>query len=146
MHPGTGRHQNPAGRRTAKAAVTVLASLLMTACVGGVGQLVAVESAPAPAAVSFVLTDRSLFYGLTVATCRGRAMWTISDEQLVESPARIIYGITPLGFVDRTGPAVLKPGCYVVTVSGPSRSRCHIGADGRIVAQLAGNDDHAVTR
>src|SRR5829696_3910511 len=147
MRPGAGWHSNPADRRTAKAAVALLSSLLLfPACVGGVGQLVAVESAPAPAAVAFVLTDRSLFYGLTVATCRGRALWTISDEQLVESPARIIYGITPPGFVDRTGPAVLKPGCYVVTVSGPSRSRFHIGADGRIVAQVAGNDDHPVSR
>jgi len=98
MRPGAGWHSNPADRRTAKAAVALLSSLLLfPACVGGVGQLVAVESAPAPAAVSFVLTDRSLFYGLTVATCRGRAMWTISNEQLVESPARIIYGITPPG-------------------------------------------------
>ena len=119
-------------------AVTLLASLLMTACVGGVGQLVSVEPAPAPAAVSFVLTDRSLFYGLTVATCRGRAMWTISDEQLVDSPARIIYGIAPPGFVSRTGPAVLEPGCYVVTVSGPSHARFRIGAEGRIGAQIAG--------
>ena len=87
---------------------------------------------PTSGVVTFVLADRSLFYGLTVSTCRGRDMWTISNEQLGEPPARIVYGVTPRGFVSRAGPTALKPGCYVVTVSGPSRARFHIGADGRI--------------
>jgi hypothetical protein len=88
-----------------------------------------------PGAVAFVLTNRNLFYGLTVANCSGRPMWTISNEKLVEPPTRITYGVAPTGFVSRTGPLTLTPGCYEVIVSGPSRARFHIGADGRLVPE-----------
>jgi len=77
--------------------------------------------------------DRTLVYGLTVLTCRDRAMWTISNERHVEPPLRITYGVTPDGFVTRSGPHALEPGCYEVVVSGPSRTRFHIGNDGRLI-------------
>ena len=128
MRPRTSRRPSPAGPRRVIAAVAVLA----TACASDAFQRVTVEPTPTSGVVTFVLADQSLFYGLTVSTCRGRDMWTISNEQLGEPPARIVYGVTPRGFVSRAGPTALKPGCYVVTVSGPSRARFHIGADGRI--------------
>jgi hypothetical protein len=115
--------------RRAVAAVT----LLSAACASDSSRLVSVEPAPAPDVVSFVLDDRSLFYGLTVSTCQGRAMWTISNEQLGEPPTRITYGVAPPGFVTRSGPAALEPGCYEVTASGPSHARFHVGADGRLI-------------
>ena len=82
--------------------------------------------------VAFVLESRSLVYGLSVMTCSGRVMWTISNQRLGEPPLRITYGVTPDGFVTRTGPNPLTPACYEVVVSGPSRTRFHIGADGRL--------------
>lgn len=128
MRPRTTRRPCPAGTRRVIAAVTVL----VTACASDEFQRVTVEPTPASGVVNFVLADRNLLYGLTVSTCRGRDMWTISNEQLGEPPAHISYGVTPPGFVSRAGPTPLKPGCYVVTVSGPSRARFHIGTDGRV--------------
>jgi hypothetical protein len=116
--------------RRAIAAVTVV----MAACVNDVSHVVSVEPAPTPGAVTFVLADANLVYGLTVSTCSGRALWTISNEQQVKPPVRITYGIPPRGFATRTGPGQLKPGCYEVTISGPSRSRFHIAPDGRLVS------------
>jgi hypothetical protein len=116
--------------RRAIAAVTGL----MAACVHDVSHVVSVEPAPTPGAVTFVLADANLVYGLTVATCSGRAMWTISNTQQAKSPVRIIYGNPPRGFVTRTGPDQLKPGCYEVTVSGPSRARFHIATNGRLIS------------
>jgi hypothetical protein len=84
--------------------------------------------------VTFVLADRSLVYGVTVTTCSGRVMWTISNERLIQPPTRISYGVTPDGFVSRTGPKPLTPGCYEIIVSGPSSARFQIGADGRLMA------------
>jgi hypothetical protein len=107
---------------------------LCAACSTDISNLIRVEPAPTPGAVVFVLEDRSLVYGLTVMTCRGRAMWTISNGQLGGAPRRITYGVTPNGFVSRTGPGPLSPGCYEVIVSGPSRTRFHIGTDGQLVA------------
>jgi hypothetical protein len=98
-----------------------------------VSNLVRVEPAPPPSTVVFALERRSLVYGLTVMTCRGRAMWTISNERLGEPPGRITYGVSPDGFVTRTGPNALTPGCYEVIVSGPSRTRFRIGIDGRLI-------------
>jgi hypothetical protein len=122
-------------RTAARARFALVAvSLLSAACVADEAQRVSVEPAPKPASVAFVLTDRTLVYGLTVATCRGRPVWTISNEQhTVQAPARIIYGVTPDGYVTRIGPNPLTPGCYEVIVSGPSRARFWIGADGQLI-------------
>jgi hypothetical protein len=111
----------------------VVITLLAAGCAGDAG-LVSVEASPTPGAVTFALADRSLVYGLTVMTCDGRVMWTISNEQNVQSPTRFTYGVTPKGFVSRSGPKPLTPACYDVIVSGPSKARFHIGADGRLIA------------
>jgi hypothetical protein len=103
------------------------------ACATDVSNLVRVEPAPPPSTVMFTLESRDLVYGLSVMTCRGRDMWTISNEKLGGAPSRIAYGVTPAGFVTRTGPRALEPGCYEIVVSGPSRTRFRIGNDGRLV-------------
>ena len=108
-------------------------TLVCAACATDIARDVSVEPAPKAGVVEFVLTDRSLLYGLTVMTCRGRAVWTISNSRLGLAPGRITYGVTPDGFVSRVGPEPLEPGCYDVVVSGPSRARFHIGANGQIV-------------
>jgi len=104
------------------------------ACETNVSNLVHIEPAPAPSTVTFALESRDLVYGLSVLTCSGRDMWTISNEKLGGAPSRIAYGVTPAGFVTRTGPRALEPGCYDVVVSGPSRTRFRIGNDGRLTA------------
>jgi hypothetical protein len=109
-------------------------TLLCVACATDVTRDVSVEPAPKAGVVEFVLKDRNLLYGLTVMTCRGRAVWTISNVRLGLAPSRITYGITPDGFVSRVGPEELKPGCYEVVVSGPARTRFHIGEDGQLVS------------
>ena len=103
------------------------------ACETDVSNLVHVEPAPAPSTVTFALESRDLVYGLSVITCSGRDMWTISNAKLGGAPSRIAYGVTPPGFVTRTGPRALEPGCYEVVVSGPSRTRFRIGNDGNLV-------------
>jgi len=113
-------------------AIAASLTLLSAACVPDVARNVSIEPAQAPRVVQFVMRDRNLVYGLTVMTCRGRAVWTISNAQLGLVPSRVIYGVTPAGFVSRTGPDPLKPGCYEVIVSGPSRARFQIGQDGRL--------------
>jgi hypothetical protein len=123
------------------AAVTASAglTLLCVACATDVARDVAVEPAPVPGAVEFVLKDRTLVYGLTVMTCNGRAVWTISNTSQGMAPSRIVYGVTPNGFTARVGPEQpLKPGCYEVVVSGPSRVRFEIAPDGRLVAPVGG--------
>ena len=112
----------------------VLAAVIFcVACATDVSNLVRVEPAPAPSTVVFTLENRDLVYGLSVITCRGRDMWTISNEKLGGAPSRITYGVTPPGFATRTGPRALEPGCYEIVVSGPSRTRFRIGNDGRLV-------------
>jgi hypothetical protein len=111
----------------------VLAVTLCAACATDVSNLVRVEPGPAPSTVVFTLASRDLVYGLSVLTCRGRDMWTISNEKLGGAPSRITYGVAPAGFVSRTGPRTLEPGCYEIIVSGPSRTRFRIGNDGRLV-------------
>ena len=115
-------------RRCVLAAVT-----LSAACATDVSNLVRVDPAPAPSTVVFTLATRDLVYGLSVMTCRGRDMWTISNEKLGGAPSRITYGVAPAGFVSRSGPRTLEPGCYEIVVSGPSRTRFRIGNDGRLV-------------
>jgi hypothetical protein len=118
-----------AGWWCALAAVT----LLPAACASDGMQIVSVQPAPAPATVTFVLADRSLIYGLSVLTCAGRVMWTLSNERNGGAPVSITYGVTPDGFASRVGPKPLTPDCYDVIVSGPSRTRFRIGADGKLV-------------
>src|SRR5262245_41317285 len=115
-------------------AIPASLTLLSAACVPDVARNVSIEPAPAPGVVQFVMRDRNLVYGLTVMTCRGHAVWTISNAQLGPVPSRVTYGVTPAGFVSRTGPEPLKPGCYDVVVSGPSRARFQIGEDGRLAS------------
>ena len=105
------------------------------ACETNVSNLVHIEPAPAPSTVTFALETRDLVYGLSVLTCSGRDMWTISNAKLGGAPSRIAYGVTPPGFVTRTGPRALEPGCYEVVVSGPSRTRFQIAANGRLVVR-----------
>ena len=111
----------------------LVVAVLCAACETDVSNLVRVEPAPAPSTVTFTLESRDLVYGLSVMTCRGRDMWTISNEKLGGAPSRITYGVTPPGFATRTGPRALEPGCYEIVVSGPSRTRFRIGNDGRLV-------------
>ena len=125
------RRAAPRPHRRAIAAI----ALLSAACASDTSQGVSVAPAPAPAVASFVLADRSLVYGLTVATCSGRTMWTISNQKLGQPPDTISYGVTPPGFATRTGPLPLSPGCYEVTVSGPAHTRFEIGADGRLIVE-----------
>jgi hypothetical protein len=110
---------------------------LFVACATDVAREVSVEPTPKPGVVEFVLEDRTLLYGLTVMTCNGRAVWTISNQRLGLPPSRISYGVAPDGFVSRVGPEPLKPGCYEVVVSGPSRVRFQIGEDGKLQANGA---------
>lgn len=118
---------------TAPAGIT----LLCLACATDVARDIVVEPAPVPAAVEFVLKDRTLVYGLTVMTCSGRDVWTISNTSQGMVPSRIVYGVTPSGFTTRVGPEQpLKPGCYEVVVSGPSRVRFDIAPDGRLVSPV----------
>jgi len=119
--------------RSPIAIVVGVLAVLVAACATDNGQRVSVAPAPAPASVSFVLADRSLVYGLTVSTCGGRTMWTISNVKLGQPPDTISYGVTPPDFASRTGPSPLTPGCYEVTVSGPAHTRFEIGADGRLI-------------
>lgn len=107
---------------------------LCVACATDVARDVSVEPTPKAGVVEFVLKDRTLLYGLTVMTCSGRAVWTISNQGLGLPPSRISYGVTPEGFVSRVGPETLKPGCYEVVVSGPSHVRFHIGENGQLVS------------
>ena len=109
-------------------------TLVCVACATDVARDVSVEPAPKAGVVEFVVQDRNLLYGLTVMTCRGRAVWTISNARLGLAPSRITYGITPDGFVSRVGPEELEPGCYEVVVSGPFHVRFHIGEDGKLVS------------
>lgn len=125
-------HRFGRGTVTRAARLLAIVVLLATGCVAEELTRVSVEPGPAPRAVVFVLNDLDLLYGLSVLTCRGRDMWTISNQRLGEPPTRIVYGVTPDGFVDRSGPTVLTPGCYDVIVSGPSRTRFRIGNDGRL--------------
>ena len=115
-------------------AIPACLTLLSAACLTDVARNLSIEPVPAPGVVQFVMRDRNLVYGLTVMTCRGRAVWTISNAQLGPVPSHVIYGVTPAGFVSRTGPDPLKPGCYEVIVSGPSRARFQIGQDGRLAS------------
>ena len=110
---------------------------LCVACATDIALDVSVEPAPKAGVVEFVLKDRYLLYGLTVMTCNGRAVWTISNQELGLPPSRISYGVTPDGFVSRVGPEPLEPGCYEVVVSGPSRVRFRIGEDGKLVGEAA---------
>lgn len=110
-------------------------TLLCVACATDIARDVSVEPAPKAGVVEFVLKDRNLVYGLTVMTCRGRDVWTISNVRLGLAPSRITYGVTPDGFVSRVGPEELKPGCYELVVSGPSRVRFHIGEDGHLLSR-----------
>ena len=66
-------------RRCVLAAVTSCA-----ACATDVSNLVRVEPAPPPSTVTFALESRDLVYGLSVLTCSGRDMWTISNENSAE--------------------------------------------------------------
>src|SRR5512138_1351560 len=84
-------------------AVPASLTLLSMACVTDPARNVSIEPAPAPGVVQFVMRDRSLVYGLTVMTCRGHAVWTISNAALGSVPSRVTYGVTPAGFVSRTG-------------------------------------------
>ena len=111
----------------------VAVALVFSACATDASNVISVEPTPTPGVVTFQLADRSLVYGLSVTTCNGRAMWTISNQRLGEPPFRITYGLAPDGFVAHTGPRALTPGCYKVIVSGPSSARFHIGADGRLI-------------
>ena len=54
------------------------------ACETNVSNLVHIEPAPAPSTVTFALESRDLVYGLSVLTCSGRDMWTISNENSAE--------------------------------------------------------------
>ena len=135
-------------RRAEWARFSIRASLtlLSAACVPDVARNVSIEPAPAPDVVQFVIRDRNLVYGLSVVTCRGHAVWTISNAELGLVPSRVTYGVTPAGFVSRTGPEPLKPGCYDVIVSGPSRARFNVGEDGRVVSPsqtVVSDRDHA---
>lgn len=107
---------------------------LCVACATDIARDVSVEPTPKAGVVDFVLKDRSLMYGLTVMTCSGRAVWTISNQGLGLPPSRISYGVTPDGFVSRVGPEALKAGCYEVVVSGPSHVRFRIGEDEKLIS------------
>jgi hypothetical protein len=107
---------------------------LCAACATDIARDVSVEPTPMAGVVDFVLKDRNLMYGLTVMTCNGRAVWTISNQGLGLPPGRISYGVTPEGFVSRVGPEPLKPGCYEVVVSGPSHVRFRLGEDGKLIS------------
>ena len=112
----------------------VCLTLIGVACTTDIAGDVSVEPTPKAGVVEFVLQDRNLVYGLTVMTCHGRAVWTISNARLGLAPGRITYGVTPDGFVSRIGPEPLKSGCYEVVVSGPSHTRFHIGDDGLLTS------------
>lgn len=112
----------------------VCLTLTCVACATDIARDVSVEPAPKAGVVEFVLKDRNLVYGLTVMTCHGRAVWTISNARLGLAPGRITYGVTPDGFVSRVGPEPLKSGCYEVVISGPSHARFQIGEDGRLIS------------
>lgn len=117
--------------------IPVACLTLCVACATDVARDVSIEPTPKAGVVEFVLEDRSLLYGLTVMTCNGRAVWTISNQGLGLPPSRITYGVTPDGFVSRVGPEPLKPGCYELVVSGPSHVRFRIGENGLLTPPAA---------
>jgi hypothetical protein len=50
------------------------------------------------------------------------------------APAQVVYGEPPKGFLTKTGPRPLTPGCYRVIVSGPAEARFVVNRDGTVAA------------
>jgi hypothetical protein len=102
---------------------------------------VRVEPSSTPRVPVFVLTDTSgnapssLIYGFSVVRCGSdSAAWTIAADGSQAHPPRLTYGETPPGYQTRVGPEPLRPGCYVVFVTGARRTRFRIDANGKVVA------------
>jgi hypothetical protein len=97
---------------------------------------VVVEAAPSTQRVVFRITATPFFYGLTVESCNEkRTMWVMgASGSTTPAPAQIVYGEAPKGFLTKTGPRPLTPGCYRVIVSGPSEARFVVNNDGTVAA------------
>jgi hypothetical protein len=93
--------------------------------------------------VVFDLDSSPLFYGLSVTTCNGSTMWTVAQESSAPIPARIVYGRPPAGYTERAPAKPLVPGCYRVTVSGPSSVEFRVESDGTIRPSSADTAAHA---
>ena len=97
---------------------------------------IAVEAAPSPQRVVFRISATPFFYGLTVESCdKKRTMWVVGiSGSAAPPPAQVVYGEAPKGFLTRSGPVPLAPGCYRVIVSGPAEARFVVNADGTVAA------------
>jgi hypothetical protein len=62
-------------------------------------------------------------------------MWVVgASGSTTPPPAQVVYGEPPEGFLTKTGPRPLTPGCYRVIVSGPSEARFVVNNDGTVAA------------
>jgi hypothetical protein len=97
---------------------------------------IVVEAAQGPQRVVFRISSTPFFYGLTVVRCdRRRTMWVVGTPgDSTPPPARIVYGEAPKGYLTKTGPLPLTPGCYRVIASGPAEARFIVNADGTVAA------------
>jgi hypothetical protein len=105
---------------------------------------VRVDPGTVPREPIFVLSDTTgrvasgIIYGLSVLRCgTDSASWTIAANGSVGSPARIVYGTTPPGYVTVAGPEQLRVGCYNVYITDGRRARFQVDRAGRIVVPVS---------
>ncbi len=97
--------------------------------------------APEPAKPVFHLLalrgrGSGFFYGLSIVTCSGsNVYWTFGTAGSTAAPPdSVVYGDTPHGYLTKTGPLPLVPGCYNVYVSGGSAARFRVDANLRVTS------------
>lgn len=104
--------------------------------------LVRVEPGSAPLKPVFVLSDTTghgssgTIYGLSVIPCGAdTAVWQIAASGSNGAPARLEYGVTPIGYVTHVGPEPLRSGCYDVYVTDGRRARFRVNAAGQVIVE-----------
>lgn len=112
-------------------------AVLAACATSGSGPAVTITPASTAQDLVFHRVAPDIFYGLLVTTCNGdRTMWDIGAPARAAPPPRdIAYGVAPAGYVVRTSPLPLTPGCYRVTVSGPATSAFVVDSAGNVTAR-----------
>jgi hypothetical protein len=89
--------------------------------------------------IVFLTGASPLLYKLSAFPCGSeRSVWTIGREGTNSAPpARIVFGETPPGYVERVHVQSLRPGCYRVVVSGPRSAQFIVNRDGTVSNQPA---------